>query len=97
MLKKKYFKTKEECEVTFELLAEAHDVALVSESNGWEPVTMKQRKKDNAFYTRVRLSNENQYEFRYLIDGSLWANDEAADGYVSNEFGGQNSLVKTYR
>lgn len=97
MLKKKYFKTKEECEVTFELLAEAKDVVMVSDSNGWEPVIMKQRKKDKAFYTKVRLPNENQYEFRYLIDGSVWENDEAADGYVPNEFGSQNSIVKTFR
>ncbi len=96
-MKKKYFKTKEECEVTFELLVEAKDVVLVSDLNGWEPLNMKQRRRDKAFYTKVRLPNENQYEFRYLIDGSDWENDEAADGYVLNEFGGANSIVTTYR
>ena len=96
-MKKKYFKTKEECEVTFELLVKAKDVVLVSDLNGWEPLNMKQRRRDKAFYTKVRLPNENQYEFRYLIDGSDWENDEAADGYVLNEFGGANSIVTTYR
>jgi 1,4-alpha-glucan branching enzyme len=97
MLKKKYFKTKEECEVTFEVLAEAKSVALMAESNGWEPVTMKQRKKDKVFFTKVRLPNEKQYEFRYLIDGASWENDEAADAYVPNEFGSENSVVRTFR
>ncbi len=97
MLKKKYFKTKEECEVTFELSVEAKDVVLVSDLNGWEPLNMNKRRRDKAFYTKVRLPNENQYEFRYLIDGSDWENDEAADGYLPNEFGGENSIVTTYR
>lgn len=97
MLKKKYFKTKEECEVTFELQAQAENVALVAESNDWEPVAMKQRKRDKAFVTKIRLPNETQSEFRYLINGSIWENDNSADAYVRNEFGGENGVVKTHR
>jgi 1,4-alpha-glucan branching enzyme len=94
MLKKKYFKTKDECEVTFELeSAEADAVALVSEANGWEPVKMKKRRKDGIYYTKVRLPKESQFQFRYLVDGQSWVNDSAADAYVANEFGGENSVV----
>jgi 1,4-alpha-glucan branching enzyme len=96
MLKKKYFKTKDECEVTFELeAAEADSVALVSEANGWKPVKMKKRRKDGIYYAKVRLPNESQYQFRYLVDGQSWVNDSAADTYVANEFGGENSVVIT--
>ncbi|MGD8583801.1 MAG: isoamylase early set domain-containing protein [Chloroflexota bacterium] len=96
MLKKKYFKTKDECEVTFELeSAEAESVALVSEANDWEPVKMTKRRKDGVYYTKVRLPNDSQFQFRYLVDGQSWVNDSAADDYVANEFGGKNSVVIT--
>lgn len=96
MLVKKYFKTKDECEVTFEYEGEAVDsVALVSEANDWKPVEMKQRKKDGVFYAKLRLPKESQFQYRYLVDGQNWANDDAADAYVANEFGGQNSVVDT--
>lgn len=97
MLKKKYFKTKDECEVTFECEADAKQVALVSEVNGWEPIKMKKRKKDGTFYTKVRFPNDSRYQYRYLLDKQDWVNDSAADAYVPNEFGGENSVVSTVR
>lgn len=96
MLTKKYFKTKDECEVTFEVDSDtAESVALVSEANGWQPVEMSKRRKDGKYYTKIRLPKEGQFQFRYLVDGQEWVNDSAADGYVANEFGGENSLVIT--
>jgi 1,4-alpha-glucan branching enzyme len=96
MLKKKYFKTKDECEVTFELESpQAESVALVSQSNGWQPVKMSKRRKDGVYYAKVRLPKESQTQFRYLVDGQSWVNDSAADAYVANEFGGENSVVIT--
>jgi 1,4-alpha-glucan branching enzyme len=96
MLRKKYLRTKDECEVTFELESEdAEDVALVSESNGWQPVKMSRRRKDGVYYAKLRLPNESQFQFRYLVDGHNWVNDSAADAYVANEFGSKNSVVVT--
>ena len=96
MLKKKYFKTKDECEVTFEFEHDAaQSVALVSEANGWQPVEMSKRRKDGIYYTKVRLPKQGQLQFRYLVDGQTWINDSAADAYVANEFGGENSVVVT--
>jgi len=97
MLRKKYFKTKDECEVTFELQKQANKVALVSEFNGWKPVEMKVRKKDKVFYTRMRLPIERSVQFRYLVDDLRWENDDSADEYIRNEFGEENSVVQTYR
>lgn len=94
MLAKKYFKTKDECEVTFEVATEAREVALVCEANNWEPVAMK-RAKDGAFRTKVRLPKEGQFQFRYLVDNDSWWNDEAADAYWPNEYGSENSVVFT--
>lgn len=95
MLKKKYLKTKDEWEVTFEFDQAADQVALVSESNNWQPINMKQRKKDGVFYTKVRLPKNKRIEYRYLLDQESWQNDSAADAYAPNEFGSENSVVIT--
>jgi 1,4-alpha-glucan branching enzyme len=96
MIKKKYFKSKDEVEVTFECAVdEAQSVALVSEFNGWEPLTMKKLKK-GPYQAKVRLPKEGQYQFRYLVDGTEWQNDEAADAYWPNEHGTDNSVVFTF-
>ena len=95
MLQKKFFKTNDLCEVTFEYKVEAQKVALVSESNDWQPVEMKKRSKDGVFYTKMRLPKDNEFQFRYLVDTDSWANDPAADKFVANEFGGENSVVVT--
>jgi 1,4-alpha-glucan branching enzyme len=96
MLKKKYFKTNNECEVTFEFDNDAAEsVALVSDFNGWEPVEMLKRKKDGVFYAKVRLPKDSRNQYRFLVNGQEWANDPAADAYVPNEHGGQNCIVDT--
>lgn len=94
MLVKKYFKTKNEWEVSFELPAEqAKQVALVADFNNWAPVDMTKRKKDGVFTARTRLPENGRYQFRYLVDGQNWFNDPAADAYAPNEFGDQNGVV----
>ena len=95
MLKKKFFKTKDECEIIFELdVEDAESVALVGEFNDWQPVAMKQT-KSGPFTAKMRLPKEGQYQFRYLVDEQSWQNDEAADAYWTNEYGSNNSVVST--
>lgn len=95
MLKKRFFKTIDECEVAFEYASEsASQVALLCEINEWEPIPMKKNKK-GVFRTRVRFPKEASFQFRYLIDGEVWENDPAADAYYRNEHGGENGVVST--
>lgn len=95
MLKKKFFKTKDECEVTFEFAADnAEQVALFSDATNWEPVTMA-RTKEGTFRTKLRLPKGGQYQFRYLVNNEVWQNDETADAYWRNEHGSDNSVVFT--
>ena len=95
MLKKRFFKTKDECEVTFELnVVEAKGVALVCEHNGWQPIQMKQAKK-GPFRTKIRLPKEGQFQFRYLVNGNEWLNDETTDSYWRNEHGSENGVIST--
>ena len=95
MLKKKFFKTKTECEVVFELSPKgAQQVQLVCEVNEWEPIEMK-RNRSGAFRARLRFPRERQFQFRYLVDQNVWVTDENADGYQANQFGGKNSVPDT--
>ncbi len=97
MLKKRFFKTKDECEVTFQFDgAEAETAAVVCEANNWQPVAMK-KQKSGDFVTKLRLPVEGQFQFRYLVDGDLWLNDDSADAYWPNQFGEKNSVVFTGR
>lgn len=95
MLNKRFFKTKDECEVSFECAVEAQSVALAGEFNNWAPAPMSKRRKDGVFYAKVRLPKNNRFQFRYLVDGHTWINDDAADAYVPNQHGSDNSVVDT--
>ncbi len=95
MLKKKFFKTKTECEVVFELSPKgAQQVELVCEVNQWEPIEMK-KNRQGAFRTKLRFPRDGQFQFRYLVDQKLWVNDEDADGFQTNQFGGKNGILDT--
>lgn len=97
MLKKRFFKSVDQCEVTFRVEPEqAESVALVIESNGWKPIQMEQL-KSGPFKTTLRLPVERRLQFRYLVDGDTWQNDIEADAYEPNEFGESNSIVETFR
>ena len=47
----------------------------------------------DEFHTTVHLKGGRTYRYRYLVDGRRWENDWAADDYVPNEFGGEDSAV----
>ena len=96
MLKKKYFKTKKEAEVTFEFAADsASKVALAGEFNKWNPLKMNYVKKDKVFRAKVRLPNDSSFRFKYLLNNQIWENDHKADAYVPNDFGTEDSVVVT--
>lgn len=95
MMKKRFFRTKDECEVAFECVPDgAEQVDLVCEANGWQPIEMK-RNRNGAFRAKLRLPKQRRYEFRYWIDRADWVNDDAADGYSPNAFGSENGVLDT--
>ena len=97
MLAKRFFKTKEEVEVTFQIDRPGVEQAdLVCEDLGWEPIPMKRADRGKGpFRARIRLPRDRQIQFRYLFNGHWWENDEAADAYWPNEHGSDNSVVDT--
>lgn len=96
MLKKRFFKTKDEVEVTFEVAQQDwNSAAVAGDFNDWQPEPMKLNKKDGQFRFKTRLPKSQQVQFRYLFDNEHWDNDPAADKYVTNHFGTDNSVVLT--
>jgi 1,4-alpha-glucan branching enzyme len=80
--------------VTFQIPAEAGaaTVDVVGEFTDWGLVAMRPDEHGNlsaAFDLRVG----RVYRFRYLLDGERWQNDWAADNYVPNDYGGDDSVV----
>ncbi len=98
MINKRFFKTKDEVEVTFEIPEDQVDdkVVLMADFADWQPIAMQRVSKSKMFRFRTRLPKDSQFEFRYLVDGKRWVNDPNADLYRPNGFGEDNGLVSTY-
>ncbi len=98
MLKKRFFKTKDDCEVTFEYDTDnAQEVALLTDYNDWKPLPMKQANKAGSpFRIKIRLPKDSEFQFRYFVNQASWVNDPAADAYWANEYGESNSVVNTF-
>ena len=97
-IKKQYLKTNPVCKVTFRLEPEeaqnAKSVHIVGEFNNWnKQKTPMKRLKNGAFTLTLDLEPKRQYQFRYLIDQHIWANDAAADHYAPTEFAGTDNSV----
>ncbi|MBN1562906.1 MAG: isoamylase early set domain-containing protein [Anaerolineae bacterium] len=87
--------------VTFELpdaiAAEAETVFLVGDFNDWsETATPMTKFKNGKFKIDLKLEPNQQYEFRYLVNGDQWHNDWDADRYTANPFSGDNSVLSTH-
>ncbi|GAM58394.1 1,4-alpha-glucan branching enzyme [Vibrio ishigakensis] len=96
MLKKRFFKTKNEVEVTFEWpKGDEQSISLAGDFNDWQPVEMKYSKAKKAFNFKTRFPKDEEFQFRYLINGEVWENDPKADAYIPNDCGSDNSVVST--
>jgi 1,4-alpha-glucan branching enzyme len=72
----------------------AQTVAVCGEWNDWSAhADVMRRDPEGGFSLTVDLEAGRTYRFRYLLDGERWDNDWAADAYVSNSFGGDDSVV----
>jgi len=97
-LKKQYLKKSSSCKVTFRLPKEAAPTAemvtVVGDFNDWDlKETKMQKLKSGDFKTTLELPCNSEYRFRYLIDADHWENDWAADKYLPNGYGDDDSVV----
>jgi 1,4-alpha-glucan branching enzyme len=81
--------------VTFEVPArpDVESVAVVGDFNGWSTSAHVLSRTDMGYRTTVDLVPGCRYRFKYLINGERWENDWAADDYVANEHGGDDTVV----
>jgi len=82
-------------EVSFSLpqIIEAKSISIVGDFNSWnqERLPMKRNKK-GAWQAKLKLEPNHSYEFRYLLDGDRWLNDDACES-CPNPFGTNNSVL----
>lgn len=98
MFTKQYLKTRDVCKVRFKLnkalAGAAKTVRLVGEFNNWDeddrPMT---RLKSGDFTQVLELAPDRTYQFRYLLDGRQWINDDAADAYKPSPYPGVDNSV----
>ena len=97
-MKKKTASTRSrKVQVTFELPPEvnAQSAYLVGDFNAWDKTSLPmKRRKDGSFNVTVSLTIGQSYHYRYLLDGERWENDHAADAYVPNVYGSEDSVVQ---
>lgn len=98
-IKKQYLKTKSVCKVTFtlpkDIAGSAGSVYIVGEFNGWDANSHPMKlQKDGSFNLTINLEKGREYQYRYLLNGSTWENDDCADKYVKSPYGNsENSVV----
>jgi 1,4-alpha-glucan branching enzyme len=71
-------------------------LAVVGDFNNWS-ITANPLKQDSdgGWSAAVTLDAGRTYQYRYFANGLEWHNDWAADAYVPNEYGSDNSVVST--
>src|SRR5664280_3332547 len=82
--------------VTFELPAAvaAAAVSVCGDFNDWSPTSHQLTRTDNgSFQAALELPAGRRWRFRSLLDGQRWENDWAADDYLPNGHGGDDSVV----
>jgi hypothetical protein len=101
MLKKQYIKSRNKWKVCFEVSGsqlpedlEIRNVNLVGEFNGWSPSrTPMKAGRGDVYKAVLELQPGASYQFRYLVNGEYWLNDESADSYASSVYGEDNCVL----
>jgi 1,4-alpha-glucan branching enzyme len=98
MIEKKVSPKGKSVRVTFSLPAEVagESAVVVGSFNDWkvEEGAMKLDAKTGVWTKGVSAKPGEVLEFRYLLDGAKWQNDEQADRFVTNEYFSENSVVE---
>jgi len=97
MLKKRKYAKENVVRVTFELPPglSAREVHVSGDFNEWSDAHPLKQQKDGSWKTTIPLEPDREYQFRYQVDRTRWMNDPAADDYVYNPYGEENSVVRT--
>jgi 1,4-alpha-glucan branching enzyme len=75
----------------------ANEITLAGEFNDWNAHShpLCRTRDDTEWHISLDLEADRSYRFRYLVDGKEWMEDDHADAYEANPFGGYDSVVFT--
>lgn len=79
-----------------DIVANASNGLLLGEFNNWdlENGFSLKKAKDGSLTATVELEAGRSYQYRYLLEGGRWENDQNASGYTHVEsFGAVNCIV----
>ena len=94
MVRKQRARRKGFVKVTFSLpRAEATTVHVMGDFNDWRPVHPMRRTDDGGWQLTLDLERGREYQFKYLLDDSMWINDPDVEKSVANPYGDTNSAV----
>lgn len=82
--------------VTFTVAEDGMDgqaLAVVGDFNNWDPTATPLRPAGDVRVATIKVPAGGRYAFRYLAESGRWFNDEAADGYQPNGFGGDDCVL----
>ena len=84
--------------VTFALPANTagHSVAIAGSFNDWSMTThqMVLDKKGGVWKKNISFKPGSTVEFRYVIDGAHWHNENEADGTTPTPYFSENSVLQ---
>lgn len=97
-IKRQYLKKDGVCKITFSLKDDNEmikTIRLLGEFNDWDRKCVPMKKvKNNGFSQAINLKSGKSYQFRYLVNDSVWEDEPECDNYVPNGVGEFNSLIQ---
>ncbi|NJB84634.1 putative flap endonuclease-1-like 5' DNA nuclease [Lewinella marina] len=94
MIKSTYVKSKQHYKVSFELpedrVGQDRDVRVLGNFNDWNWENGLQLKAGKSGYSGSTTLPAGHYQFRYLVDGDQWHNDDHAEAYADSGHGTTN-------
>lgn len=71
---------------------EAQRVFLAGSFNGWDSTGTTMTKDQDGRWTVTLMLKPATYEYRFIVDG-FWQEDPMSARFVTNPFGGLNSII----
>lgn len=68
-------------------------LAVVGDFNDWDPTATPLHPEGDVRAATITVPAGGRYAFRYLAEGGWWFNDDAADAYQPNRFGGDDCIL----
>lgn len=80
-------------EVTFTLALGSGPVSVAGDFNEWDDNVTPLLMQGETLSATVTVEGGRCYAFRYVDEQGRWFNDDVADSYEPNSFGGYNGVI----